>query len=230
MRTGKLSETLKKIVIVGVGDFAELCSHYIREYFTDWEICAYSVDSQYRTLDSIKGIPVVNFETLRENYTPQEYEVFVAIGYKKMNNIRAEKFSICKEWGYKSPNLIHPTAVVEKNVSMGEGNIVLENAVLAPGSILGNSNIIWNATNVSHEANIGNFNYFSVGTILGGKSNIGSNCFFGLNSTVRGGLRIEDYTLVGAGAYINNETKAYSVHVPVRSVCLPNKNSLDFFS
>ena len=48
-----------------------------------------------------------------------------------------------------------------------------------------------------------------------------------MNSVIRGPKIVEDYTLVGAGCYINNDTKAYGVYVPARSICLENKKSTD---
>ena len=74
---------------------------------------------------------------------------------------------------------------------------------------------------------IGDFNHFSAGTTLGGKTVVENNCFFGMNSVIRGPKTVADYTLVGAGCYISDNTEPYGVYVPARSVHLENKKSTD---
>ena len=107
------------------------------------------------------------------------------------------------------------------------GNIIFEGAVLGYNVKLGNGNIIWNGCNISHESVIGDFNHFSAGTTLGGKTVVENNCFFGMNSVIRGPKTVADYTLVGAGCYISDNTEPYGVYVPARSVHLENKKSTD---
>ena len=106
-------------------------------------------------------------------------------------------------------------------------NLILEHAVLAHGVSIGHGNIIWNAVHLSHETKMENFNYLAPGTILAGKSEIGSNCFFGIGSSIRGKRYIADYTVVGAGAYINEKTEKCGVYLPARTKLLPQKKSAD---
>ena len=48
-----------------------------------------------------------------------------------------------------------------------------------------------------------------------------------MNSVIRGPKTVADYTLVGAGCYISDNTEPYGVYVPARSVHLENKKSTD---
>lgn len=217
----------RKLLIVGAGDFADLWVYYIRQYFKEYTIAACSVDQKYIRQDFWNGIPVIPFEQIEVKCPPAEYDVVVAIGYKQMNNIRKEKLLWCINAGYHLPNFIHPSAWIEADAVMGQGNLILEHAVLAHGVSIGHGNIIWNAVHLSHETKMENFNYLAPGTILAGKSEIGSNCFFGIGSSIRGKRYIADYTVVGAGAYINEKTEKCGVYLPARTKLLPQKKSAD---
>ena len=217
----------RQLLIVGNGDFAELWEYYVRNYFSQFNVAAFTVDAAYIQKPFLTGIPVVPFESLQKQYPPAEYEILIAIGYKQMNIVRAKKVQECGAMGYNMPNFVHPSAYSDKDVVLGKANLILERTVLAHGVKIGDGNILWNSVNLSHEAQIGDFNYLSPGTILAGKANVGSYCFFGIGSSVRGNRMIKDYTLVGAEAYINEETISYGVYVPARTVVLPNKKSTD---
>ena len=65
--------------------------------------------------------------------------------------------------------------------------------------------------------------------IIEGKTIVKNNCFLGIQSAVRGNRILEDYTLIGAGAYMNHSTQKEGVYVPARTVRLENKKSKDFF-
>ena len=57
---------------------------------------------------------------------------------------------------------------------------------------------------------------------------INSNCFFGINCTLKNGIMVHDYTLVGAGCYLQGSTDIEGrVFAPVRCVQLEGKNSLE---
>lgn len=215
----------KQCIIFGTTDFGKMLRYYM-EKFTDTKIAAYAVDGAYKETDNYDGLPVVEFEKMEENYSADKYLLMLALGYSKMNNIRGKKFYEAKEKGYTLASFIHPSAG-QSYAEIGEGNIVLENVTLAYGSKIGDGNIVWNGCQISHECVIGDFNYFAPGVVVAGKTIVKNNCFLGINSAVRGARTLEDYTLVGAGCYMNNSSTPYSVYVPARSICLENKRSTD---
>ena len=215
----------RKCIMFGLTTFAEMVRYYVEKY-TDIEVIAYTVDAKYKKENIYDGLPVVAFEDMDGIYPSDESLVIIGLGYSKMNDLRKQKFIQVKEKGYKIEGFIHPS-VIQDIGERGEGNIIFEGAVLGYNVKLGDGNIIWNGCNISHESVIGDFNHFSAGTTLGGKTIVKNNCFFGMNSVIRGPKIVEDYTLVGAGCYINNDTKAYGVYVPARSICLENKKSTD---
>lgn len=215
----------RKCIIFGITSFAKMVRYYVEKY-SEIKIAAYAVDCEYKTNNIFDGLPVVEFETIEENYPPEDYSFILALGYKRMNESRKQKYQIIKKKGYKLENFIHPS-VVQDCPEMGEGNIIFENVTLAYGVKIGNANIIWNGCQISHESIVGDFNFFSGGSLIAGMTVVKNNCFLGINSAVCGGRILEDYTLIGAGCYMNNSSKPYGVYVPARSLCLENKKSIE---
>ncbi len=217
----------KRCVIFGANDFGSMIKFYAEKYM-DISIEAYTLDQKYIVESVRDGIPIEGFETLQEKYPPDTYSMILAIGYKSMNDIRKEKYYQAKQKGYYIENVVHPSAILECT-QIGEGNIILENVVMAYGTQVGNANIFWNGCQISHESRVGDFNYFAPASIIAGKTIVKNNCFLGIQSAVRGNRILEDYTLIGAGAYMNHSTQKEGVYVPARTVRLENKKSKDFF-
>ena len=215
-----------KIILFGTGLYAETLRYYIRS-ITNWDIVAYTADSQYIETKENNGLPLIPFETIHETMPPDSYQMVMAVGYRRMNDIRAVKFLTSRQKGYHLPNLIHPTAILN-NAIFGEGNIFLENVVIEPNAELGSNIIIWSSALIGHNTHVGNHNHFAAVSMIAGNVTIGESCFLGNHSTVKDGVTVAHHTLIGAGAYVSKNTQAYDVVVPARSLILDNRKSTDF--
>jgi acetyltransferase-like isoleucine patch superfamily enzyme len=109
---------------------------------------------------------------------------------------------------------------------MGEGNIVLENTTIQPFVTIGSGNYISSNCCIAHHSKIGNYNHIAP-AFLAGNVEITHHCFIGINCTIRNGVTIMPYTLVGAASYVEADTQEYSVIVPAKSVALIGKRSVD---
>ena len=77
----------RPIVLFGAGAIAEV-AHY---YFTKDEgrrVAAFTVDREHIVEDRFCGVPVVAFDTLVPEFPPEEFDVFIAVGYTKLNALR----------------------------------------------------------------------------------------------------------------------------------------------
>ena len=79
---------------------------------------------------------------------------------------------------------------------------------------------------ITHDASIGKVTN-GITSDLFGPIEIGNNCFIGANSTIKNGVELNAYTLVGGGTYINKDTDSYGVYVPAMSVKLTKKSSIE---
>ena len=216
---------MKIIIIFGANDLGRLLKYYIEKEDTR-NVVAFTMNRDYIEKDSFLGLPVVEFETIEKKYSTEDYEILIAIGNSKMNNVRKKIFEECKEKGYIVASFIHPSCSIHSN-DIGEGNILLENCLVYPYSKIGKGNLLWDHVLISHDCIVGDFNTFSSYADLCGYVKIGNNGYFGKHCILNDFMEVADYTLVGAAAYAKKNTKPYDVVVPARSVVLEHKKSTD---
>lgn len=217
---------MKKIVIFGATDFGRMMKFYIEED-TSREVVAFTVDGKYIAGEEFCGLPLVAFEKIEEKYSPEEYEILIALGNSKMNDVRKNVFKRCKKMGYDVASFIHSTCTIHtKNI--GEGNVILEHCLIYPYTEIGDCNLFWDNVVISHDCTVGSFNYLAGGSALLGYVNVGNNTFLGSKCVLNNYIEIADYTLVGAASFAKKSTKPYDVVVPARSVILEHRKSTDF--
>src|SRR4051794_34083100 len=81
------AETAEQVVIVGVGETAEIAY----EYFTHdspHEVIAFSAEEAFVTGDAVCGLPVVPLEHLASTYDPTSVRAFVAVSSTQLNRLR----------------------------------------------------------------------------------------------------------------------------------------------
>ncbi len=158
---------MKKLIVIGNGSYARMMKRYIE--LTDFgQTAAYAVESAFIQEQEMDGLPVVPIEQLKESHSPIEYSLIMGIGYTKMSKVRKENFERCKTLGFHFENYIHPTALIEKNVMLGEGNNILEGVILEEGVVLGNANLLFGGSLIAHETTVGDYNTFSVKAVAAG--------------------------------------------------------------
>ena len=135
----------------------------------------------------------------------RSFNVFIAIGYSKLNKIREKFFKILKK-KYNIVNFIHPDAsCYQKN--LGINNFIMDNVSINPYTKIGDNNIFWSNCVIGHHTIIKNNNFFSGNTTISGNCEIKDNCFFGVNSSVKDSIKIESASFVDAKKYISKNLK-----------------------
>jgi len=199
---------MAKLIIYGLGDFANLVKHY---FLTDseYEVVAYCADRDYVKHDSEDGLPVIPFDEVAAHYPPEDFEMFVAVGY---SNMRARKrmFTRAVEEGYRFANFIHSTAFVDPTVSVGVNTLILPGSVIEPFAEIGDNNIIWSCVVISHNATVQDHCFLASKSLVGGYSEVGENSFLGFAATVVQNVRVGRETLVGANSLITGDTQPHS--------------------
>src|SRR5579863_7177558 len=88
------------LVIFGSGDLAQVAWAYFSRD-SAFKVKAFTVDDSYITGDSLLGLPLIPFSTLEQRFPQESCELFVAMGFKRLNRARAEVYERCKARGYK---------------------------------------------------------------------------------------------------------------------------------
>src|SRR5437868_1483713 len=100
---------MKRLVIYGTGDVAQLAHHYFTRD-TEYEVAAFTVDAEFATSPEFCGRPVVPFDRLVDAHPPDGYEMFVALGYARVNGLRRDKYAASKALGYRCATYVSPRA------------------------------------------------------------------------------------------------------------------------
>ena len=212
-----------KVVVVGTGLFSEVAKDYFNE-FSHYEVVAFSCHEQYKTGDTYSGLPLISLEQLSENYSPDNYSVFVAIGYGKMNKMRQSVFEEVKSIGYQCVNFIHPNVKIWDSTEIGENVFIFEDNTIQPYTKIGNNTILWSGNHIGHHSTIGEHCFIASHVVVSGSCSIGNNTFIGVNATLHDSINIGRECLIGAGAIIAKDAYDKQVFVP-KSTTVYRKDS-----
>lgn len=190
---------MKKILIIGDNEFAEIASVYFAKDY-GYETEAFVVEKEYITKRELIGIPVVAYEDITRLYDPSEYGFFAAPVYTQLNRLRQRFYEQCKAWGYKPLKYISPHAFVWENVQIGENTFVFENNTVQYNAEIGNNVILWSGNHIGHSAVIEDNCFISSHVVISGYTRIGKNSFLGVNSTLGNNIEFPADSILAAGA------------------------------
>lgn len=202
----------KPLVIFGSGDIAQL-AHYYFSTDSNYEVVAFTVDANYIKESEFCGLPVVAFEDVAKNYSPDSYDFFVALSYSKLNAVRKEKFLAAKEMGYKLVSFISSRATVLNEGRIGENCFIFEDNTIQPFVTIGNNVTLWSGNHIGHHSVIHDHTFIASHVVVSGGVEIGEQCFVGVNATLRDHIKIGDRCVVGAGALLLADATPEGVYI-----------------
>jgi len=140
-----------------------------------------------------------------KNKDPKDIGFLVTIGNDKTGEhvearIRISK--MLKEGGLIPITAIHPTAIIEKNVKIGEGAQISAGAIIITETKIGNYCIINTGASIDHECILEDGSEVDPNATLCGCIYLGRNSWVGANATILPRLKIGNYSVVGAGAVV----------------------------
>lgn len=203
---------MAKVVIFGVGQIAEIAHFYLTED-SEHEVVAFTVDREYLSDENFHGLPVSAYETLVENYPPNEYKLFIPISYKKVNKLRAEKYMDAKSKGYECVSYISSKATYY-GTPVGENCFIFENNVIQPFTKIGNNCILWSGNHIGHHTTIEDHCFLASHVVVSGNVIIGASSFLGVNSTIADNVKVGKSNVIGSNAVIFKDTEDLSVYSP----------------
>lgn len=202
---------MKKVIIFGVNDFAELANYYIN-FDTDYEVVGFSVSKEYIPVSKkFCELPVVDFMDVEKFFSPSEYYFFAPMAPAKMNKIRERIYSEIKSKGYEFISYISSKATVLTKV-IGENCFILEDNTIQPFVDIGSNSVIWSGNHIGHHSKVADNVTITSHVVISGHCEIGKNCFLGVNSTISNSVKLAEGTLVSLATVIENDTDPWSVY------------------
>lgn len=203
---------MSRIVIFGTGKIADQAYFYLTND-SPHEVVAFTVDREYLREGMKMGLPVVAFEEVQDVYSPNDYGMFVAVGYQDLNRFRAKKYEEARSKGYTLISYVSSRAANFGDIEVGDNCFVLEFAVLQPCSKIGNDVFIWSSNHIGHHAQVGDHCYIAGNVVISGSTNVGAYCFIGVNATLGHEISIGEESFIGAGSLITKDVERRSVYI-----------------
>lgn len=202
-----------KLIIIGASGHGKVCADIALKLQKYDEILFLDDDENIK---ECLGFPVIGKSTDAEQYISSA-EFFVAIGDSKA---RMQIQTWLMEHDAAIAMLVHPTAVIGENVSIGEGTAIMAGCVVNPYTVIGQGCIVNTCASIDHDGCIGNYVHVSVGAHLCGTVWVGKHTWIGAGVTINNNVSICDSCMIGTGAVVIKDIKEAGTYigVPVRKI------------
>jgi len=190
----------QEIVIISAGKFGREISSFVGHAIAagkNWRLKGF-IDSRPNQLDGFNRQAAILASV--DDYQPAENDLFLcAIGEPAQ---RQHYTQLIQSKGGRFATLIHPTAVIGDNVTLGQGVMIGPYAVLTSDMVFGDSVYLGPHACCSHDNRIGDWCHLSGHCVLGGCVTVGEASFFGIGALVVPGVCIGKNAFIGAGSNV----------------------------
>ena len=197
------SKHKEKIIIIGTGKHAKVVTD-ILEDMNKYQISGFISEENHKNGEFL-GYPLLgNDASLLEMFNNGEI-INAAIGiggWENYNKLRKQIYLKVNKIGFQLPNVIHPTAIISKNVIMGKANVIFPGVIMNTEVVLHNNIVIATGATIDHETTIKDNVLVSAGVTVGGNVEIGEDCLLSLGSKVVSDLKIQKNVIIAAGAVV----------------------------
>jgi sugar O-acyltransferase (sialic acid O-acetyltransferase NeuD family) len=202
----------RDLVMFGTGAFAETLDFYLT-HDSPYRVVAFSSTRDNLKATEFRGRPVVPFEEVETVYPPANYAMFIAMGYRKLNGLRASFFDQARGKGYRLLSYVCSRATHWGDTKIGENVFIFEDNTIQPFVEIGDNSILWSGNHVGHHSRIGAHCFVSSHVVIAGFCRIGSHCFLGVNATISDSVSVGDRNVVGPGSRIQKDTGPDEVYL-----------------
>jgi sugar O-acyltransferase (sialic acid O-acetyltransferase NeuD family) len=204
---------MSDIVVFGTGQAAELADFYFTHDSGD-RVVGFTVDGDHLRETHFLGRPVVPFETVAAAFAPDAVRIFVAVGYNKVNAVRAAKVAGARAMGYSLASYLSSRATVFPGFRLEENCFILEDNTIQPFARIGANVTLWSGNHIGHHSIIEDDVFVTSHAVISGGVRIGRGSFVGVNVTIRDRVAIGERCVLGAGALVLEDQPDFSVVAP----------------
>ena len=215
---------MKPLVIFGMGSIGELAQFYLTKD-AGRTVAAFTVDGSFLKESSFGGQPTVAFERVESDFPPDRFDFFVAVSYRNINALRAEKVAAARSKGYRLASYVSSRATVLTEHAVGENCFILEDNTIQPFARIGNNVTLWSGNHIGHHSTIGDDVFIASHVVVSGHVTVGRRTFIGVNATLRDGIKIGAANVFGAGAVVLGDTEDNAVYGSVATPKAPIPSS-----
>ncbi len=218
-----MSNSLNKLfplIIIGAGGHAISVANVAKsagfkiKYFIDL----------YKKAQKLLDIDIIS--KISELQDVDRYCYFIAIGD---NFVRQQVYNelTTKYPNLYFPSLIHTSATISDDVSIGDGSVIMPKAIVGPSSTVGKFCILNTQSSMDHNCSISDFSSLAPGAITGGNVNIGMRTAISIGAIIKHDITIADDSVVGANSYLNKDLVSNKVAFGSPAKIIKNREMSD---
>ena len=146
-------------------------------------------------------------------YLPDTHEIFIALSYSKLNEVRKEKYFAAKALGYRLASYISSHATVLNEGRIGDNCFIFEDNTIQPFVTIGNNVTLWSGNHIGHHSTIHDHCFIASHVVISGGVEIGESCFIGVNATLRDHIKVGKQCVIGAGTLLLADAEPEGVYI-----------------
>lgn len=207
---------MAKIVLFGTGRGASV-AHRFLAHDTDHEIVAFTVDAPYVKERTHRGLPLVQFEDVERIYPPDQFSMFILLGYQGMNALRQKKFNDSKAKGYTLVSYVASDIFRVEPIQAGENCFILDNQSISLDVKIGNNVVMWSSNHIGDITVIEDHAWVSSHVTVAANVHVCENAFLGIGATVTNDVRVGKHAFVGANVLLSTDLEDNAVRLAMRA-------------
>ncbi|WP_208113405.1 NeuD/PglB/VioB family sugar acetyltransferase [Photobacterium lutimaris] len=184
---------IKQLIIIGAGGFTKSIVD--------------SLDHQSYNLvgfiDSFKKGQHIGFDIIANNIDdiafPDDYVYFIGVGDP---NTRHQFYTQLNERGLEQINIIDPSAMLAKDVKLGNGIYIGKMCIINSGTTLADGVVVNTRSLIEHGNDIQCCSNITTNVVLNGDVTVGKRTFVGSCTVVNGQITIGANTIIGSGSVV----------------------------
>lgn len=212
-----------KTVILGAGGGGKVYLDAFRDsqQAKTIEVIGFIDDNPELQGHRVLGVPVLGaFAQLPELIRKHNIEGVVVAYSDRLLRLREERFKQCRELGLKPINIIHPSAVIARSVTIGDGTLVGRGVMIEPEVKIGDNCSIHRGSTIGEDCVLEENVWLSGGVNLAAFVTVGKNTMFGTGANTISKRHIGKDVIIGAGAVVIDDVPdaVTVVGVPARII------------
>ena len=203
---------MSKVVLFGTGRGADVAYRFLTKD-TNHEIVGFTVDEKYMKSRELKGLPLVPFEEVERHYPPEDFRLYILLGYQQMNGLRQRKYEIAKGKGYTLESYVASGIFQVEPIVVGENCFILDNQSISLDVTIGNNVVAWSSNHIGDLSTIKDHAWLASHVTIAASVTVEENVFLGVGATVATNVTLGAGSFIGANALASNDVAPNSVHV-----------------
>jgi sugar O-acyltransferase (sialic acid O-acetyltransferase NeuD family) len=198
MRAAGVGACQEGIVVVGGGGHSKVLISLLKK--AGYKVLGYT-DKTDRGL--ILGVEYLGDDTALHDFAGSgQLNAVIGIGKVDASPVRLDRQRALQAGGFAFPVIRSPQAVVNEDVVVGPGTVLMDRVVVNSGTVIGEASILNTGSTVEHDCRVGNNVHIASGATLAGGVTIGDHCMIGMGCNVIQLVTIGTGCIIGAGATV----------------------------